>query len=186
MPRLLFILLYIGICPVLWAQSFDLISVRKKNGRIIKTFTAGSRIVFETRAGNYVEGLVEVIRNDSVLTRVYDIRPVMTAYGFTVADTISTSVVKLHYGDIKRIKVFERHRFIRGKMDRLLMYGGAGYFVLNVINPAIFGRPVTSKKNVRTLGLSAGAFAAGVIIKKYFYVNRFSRNRHKIVYIDVR
>ena len=185
MPRLLLIALFIQFYSGLSAQSFDLISVRKKNGRIIKTFTAGSRMVFETGEGNYIEGLVEAIRNDSLLTRIYDIRIVMTAYGFTVADTISTSVVKLHYREIKRIKVFERHRFIRGKMDRLLMYGGAGYFALNVINPSISNQSVTSKENLRTLGFSAGAFGLGLIIKKYFYVNRFNRKRHRIIYIDV-
>ena len=185
MQRLLLFLLFIDIHSSLPAQSLDLISVRKKNGRIIKTFTPGAQIVFETNNSAFIEGPVEAIKNDSIFIRIYDIRIVPTLYGFGKRDTISKYIFGLHYKEIKRIKVFKRHRFVRGKVDRLLIYGGAGYFVLNVINPALSNQPITTKENLQTLGLSAGAFGLGMIIKKYFYVNRFSRKWHKIIYIDV-
>ena len=169
----------------LFSQGSDLISVRKKNGAIIKTFFAGSPIVFETKNGSYIDGRIKEIKKDSLFTTIYNTGTFMTNLGVTVFDTVSIHLVSVHYKDIESIKVFIRHRFLRGKIDKLLMYGGAGYFGLNVINHVISGESLTADDNLKKLGIAATAFGIGLIINKFFYVNRFSRKKHKIVYVKM-
>jgi hypothetical protein len=166
-------------------QISDIISVRKKNGTVIKTFVAGVPIVFQTNDKMYIEGTIHDIRNDSIFIMVYDIRTVLTRLGVTVVDTVSRHVARFHYHDMERIKVYNYRRFVRGKLDRLLMIGGAGYFGLNLVNGAYLQEPVTSRQNLQSLGISVGAFGLGWLIKRYFPVNRFSRKKHKIVYINL-
>jgi hypothetical protein len=84
-----------------------------------------------------------------------------------------------------RIKVFNYRRFVRGKLDKLLMIGGAGYFGLNLINAGHAHQPITSKNNLQNLGIAVGAFGVGWLLKKCFPVNRFSRRGHQIVYIKM-
>ena len=184
MLRLLLLFVLTGIYFISFSQS-DFISVRKKNGRIIKTFTAGSPIIFETKQGIYIKGAIEAIKNDSVFIRTYNIQTVPTNLSVYMLDTVSKNIAGFHYKDILRIKVFKRLRFVRGKIDKLLMYGGAGYFGLNVINSAINHQSLTEKGNLKNLGISVAAFGLGFLIKKFFYVNRFSRKWHKIVYVNI-
>ena len=167
------------------AQVSDIISVRKKNGSILRTFFAGSPILFQTKDKAYIEGTIQYMRNDSIFLTVYDIRSALTHLGVTMSDTITRYTVGVHYKDILRIKVFRYRRFVRGKVDKLLMFGGAGYFGLNIVNGAYFSRPITEKQNLQALGISAGAFGAGWLIKRFFPVNRFSRKRHKIIYVSM-
>ena len=133
----------------------------------------------------YIEGTIQNIRNDSLFIMVYDIRTVLTRLGVTVVDTVSRHVEGFHYSDIERIKVYNYRRFVRGKVDKLLMIGGAGYFGLNLVNGAYLQEPLTSRQNLQSLGISIGAFGLGWVIKKFFPVNRFSRRKHKIVYIKL-
>ncbi len=169
----------------LFSQGSDLLSVRYKKGTVIKIFFASSPIMLETKHGSYIDGRIKEIKNDSRFVTIYNTATVMTNLGVTIFDTLSTHITRLHYKDIESIKVFKRHRFVRGKIDKLLMYGGAGYFGLNLINNTISGQSLTANNNLKKLGIAATAFGLGFIIKKYFYVNRFSRRNHKIVYVKL-
>jgi hypothetical protein len=148
------------------SQISDIISVRKKNGTTIKTFVTGVPIVFQTNDKMYIEGTIHDIRHDSIFIMVYDIRTVLTRLGVTVVDTVSRHVAGFHHNDMERIKVYNYRRFVRGKVDKLLMFGGVGYFGLNVINGAYLDEPITSKQNLQSLGISVGAFGLGWVIKK--------------------
>lgn len=185
MLKILFILHLLSVHLFSYCQSPDFISVRRNNGQIIKTIGSGSPILFETKDGYYVDGRVKEIKNDSILVTTYDIRTVPTYLGVTKVDTVATYLNKFHYKDIKRIKVFKRRRFIRGKVDKVLMYGGAGYIALNILNALYLKQPVTDKENLKSLGIASGAVGVGFLIKKYFYVNRFSRRWHNIVYVKM-
>ncbi len=144
-----------------------MISVRKKNGSNIKTFYAGSPIVLQTTTGLYVEGPIKDIRHDSIFIAMYDIRTVMSRLGVWVVDTVAKYEVGLHYTEIERIKVFTYDRFLRGKIDKLLMFGGAGYLSLNVLNHATHNQSLTADGNGKPLAISAGAFGLGFIITNF-------------------
>lgn len=186
MLRLLLVSCFTGIHFLSLAQGQDFISVRKKNGRPLKTFIAGSPIIFETVYGTYVSGPIEAIKNDSVFVKIYDIRTFATNLGFAMVDTISTYIAGFHYKDIRKIRLFNKERFIRSKIDKLLIIGGAGYFILNVVNGAYFNEPITDKKNLRSLAISLGAVGTGLLINKFFKVSNFSTGKHKIVYVNMK
>lgn len=147
---------------------------------------AGSPITFETNNGTTVTGPIESIRDDSVFVTIYDRRVFMTNLGVTVVDTVNIYHSGYNYKDIKRVKLYNKKGSIRSKIDKLLITGGVGYFILNVANGAFFNDPITDKKNVRRLGISLGAVGAGILIKKFLGVNDYSRKKHRIVYVSLK
>jgi hypothetical protein len=169
----------------LQAQISDIISVQKKNGRTIKNFYEGSRILFQTKNEEYIEGPIEKIYHDSIFVKMYTIQKMMSAYGSYVFDTLNTYIISKNYKDISRISVYSHHREVRRLMGSAMMIAGAGYAALNLINGSLFNLPVTNKKNLKTLGISAGLFAAGFINNKFFPPNLFSRKKDRIVYISL-
>lgn len=183
MFRLLLMIGFIGAFSYLPAQDF--ITVKKKNGVPVKTFVQGSPITFETIYGDYVSGPIEILQNDSLFIRYYDIRRYPTSIGSVVIDTITTFLIKYHYNEIKRIKIAGRNRSFASKIDKLLMLGGAGYFALNIVNGAYFNESITSNKNLRSLGISLGAFGTGLIINKFFKPKDFTTRKQKIEYVKL-
>ena len=184
MKRLLFIILFISVSTLLFSQVSDFISVKKKNGYIVKTFVAGMPIVFKTKNGELIDGPIKTIRNDSIFITTYYTTNVTTFLGTTVTDTVATYTLGFHYKDIASIQIYERFGFLRGKLDKLLMIGGAGYIALNVINSAISSpsQPI----NIKDISISAGVFGIGFLIHKLFPDDKFSRKCHEIDYIKVR
>lgn len=168
------------------SQVSDFISVRKKNGRTIKSFFPGSPIIAETFYGSYLDGWVEAIKNDSVFFKIYDIRYYGTPYGGTIIDTIRNYIVPIYHKEIKSIQVFERRKKIPSKISKLLLIGGSGYFLLNLANGAYLNQSVTDKKNMKSLGISLGSAGAGVLLKYLFKPNNFSEKKHRIVYVKMK
>ena len=58
---------------------------------------------------------------------------------------------------------------------RILIIGGTGYALLNVINGAYLHESVTSSKNLTSLGIAAGAVGTGILIN---YLTKHSRKYH--------
>ncbi len=179
---------FIAAQCMLLAQGNDFISVRKKNGRLIKTFVPGLPITFQTIQKNYVNGWIEDIRNDSMFVHIYQREVVMTHFGFTTVDTTASYIQAFHYKDIRKIQVYLRRRFIRSKIDRIFIGIGAIYLVTNIVNGAYLNQPITSNDNLKSLGISLAAIGAGVLMRtKVIKVdNHFSTRRNRIVYIHVR
>ena len=184
MPKL-FALLLLLISVEGLAQN-DIISVKKKSGRHIKSFFAGTPIIFLHKNGRMQDGTIVAIQNDSLYVKSQQIIYFKNELGFNMVDTISTYIMPTHYKDIKSIKVFTYHRFLRGKAGRLLMAGGAGYVLTNVVNGTYLHQPFSDPENLQSLGVAAGAFGLGFVIEKYFGVNKFSRRWHKIVYTKLK
>lgn len=183
MLRLLILLCFLSSAFRSFSQTGDFISVRKKNGRHVKTFMKGSPVIFETAYGGYVDGWINALDKDSVFVRVYDIRTYRTAFGSAIVDTVSSSVIPFHYKEIKRIKIMSKRRFVRSKIDRLLIYGGTGYLLLNIANGAYLGEEISTRKNLQSLGTALGAIAAGYLIRRFHRPDNFSRKKHRIVYV---
>ncbi|MFZ1527762.1 MAG: hypothetical protein WAT19_03365 [Ferruginibacter sp.] len=184
MPKL-FVLLFLFICIDAPAQN-DIISVKRKNGRHIKTFFAGAPIIFIHKNGRMQDGTIIAIQNDSVYVKSQQVIYFKNELGFNMVDTLHTYIVPTHYKDIRSIKVFTYHRFLRGKIGRLLMVGGAGYILTNVVNGSYLHQPFSDPENLQSLGVAAGAFGLGFIIQRFFGVNKFSRRSHQIVYTKLK
>lgn len=167
------------------AQSLDYISIRKQSGRAVNNIYAGSNVLVQLQNGQYLQGPVKTVKNDSLFVTLYDIRYYSTPWGTYVRDTITTTTAGVHYKDIKRVKLAHRRGFFQRASGPLLMIGGAGYLTLNVLNGALFDLPITDKKNVQRLGTAAGAFGLGFLLNKLFASDGFSKKKHQIVYVDL-
>lgn len=167
------------------AQSLDYVSVRKKNGRVVKNFYAGSDVLLQTTDGAYLQGPVKTVRNDTVFLTLYDVRSVPTIYGGYRRDTLTASILGVHYKDIKRIHLGRRSNFYRRNGPSLLMLGGGGYFALNVLNGTFFTESIHSSDKVKRLGISAGVFFLGYFLKKLLQSDGFSRSSQQIVYVNL-
>jgi hypothetical protein len=175
------ILFHLQLC---FAQVSDFISVRKKSGRIIKSFIPGSRILFETSYGGFIEGPIKEIKRDSIFITAYDTRTLITNFGARYLDTVRTYVVPFHYKEIKAVNVFHRRGFF-SRIDKLLVLGGTGYFALNLLNGAYLNESVTSEDNLKSLGISAMAVGTGLLLKHVAHLDNFSRRKHRIVYVHM-
>src|SRR5699024_1458028 len=152
MIRIPLLIILISISSASFCQLSDFIVVKKRNGRTIETFMAGKAILFKTNTGAVIDGQIKDIRNDSIFVQTYVIRTVPTNLGVTILDTISRSLFASNYQNISRIKVFHKAESSGGNLlGPLLMLGGSGYIVLNLINSAGKSEPLTEKKNVRNI-----------------------------------
>ena len=115
-------------CFTASSQVSDFISVRKKNGRIIKSFFPGSPIIAETFYGSYLDGWVEAIKNDSVFIKIYDVRYYRAMHGGTIIDTVRSYIIPIYHKEIKSIEVFERRKRIPSKISKLLLIGARDIF----------------------------------------------------------
>jgi hypothetical protein len=168
-----------------FSQSLDYISVRKKNGSVVKNFYSGSDILLQQTNGIYLQGPIAAIRNDSVYLTIYDIRLFPTTFGTFIRDTIAVSIVGIRHQEIQRIYLAKRTSFWERNTGPLLMIGGAGYLALNILNGGLFESSVTDNKNLKKIGFAAGAFGLGYLLKKLFSSDGFSKNSHRVVYIDL-
>ncbi len=182
-PLLLFCFLLAN--HFLFAQSLDYLSVRKQNGQVVKNFYAGSDILLQLNDGSYLKGPLKTLINDSVYVTVYDIRWYPTPWGTYAKDTLTTTIVGIKTSDISRIHLSRRRSFFQRISGPLLMIGGAGYLVLNVLNGALFDLPITDGQNLRRIGTAAGAFGTGFLLSKLFAADGFSKKKHRIVYVDL-
>ena len=173
-------------CFTASSQVSDFISVRKKNGRIIKSFFPGSPIIAETFYGSYLDGWVEAIKNDSVFIKIFDVRYYRAMHGGTITDTVRTYIIPIYHKEIKSIPVFEKRKKIPAKISKLLLIGGAGYFLLNLANGAYLNQSVSDKKNLKSLGISLGSVGAGLLLNRLFKPNNFSEGKHRIVYVKMK
>ena len=185
MLRFPLIVIFILNSSLVFSQLSDFIVVKKKNGRTIGTFMAGKAIVFKTNTGDYIDGQIEAIRDDSIFVITYKIRTVPTNLGVTIVDTVSRSVFATNYRNISRVKINDRSDREKGLVGSLLMVGGSGYILLNSINSAGHGEPFTEKQNLRNLGIAAGAVALGYLVTNHFFIDNFNSKWHKFVYVNM-
>lgn len=167
----------------LMAQGSDLITVRKPNGRTVKTFTRGSFIEFIDPGNQLISGYIQTIRDDSVFIGQPDIRKYYSQAGGVIFDTIGTWYKAYHYKELLRIKVFEHSNQLINFAGSAMMIGGIGYAGLNIINGAYLEQPITDKENLQTLGIALGVFATGLALKKIFPPSPYTRKKHRVMYI---
>jgi hypothetical protein len=168
-------------------QPPDFIMVKKRNGRVLQYFVEGSSITYLTIFDRQVTGPILSIRNDSIFVRMYDIRPVVNSFDIMYLDTLGSSIVSNSVNDIIRIQIHKRKGLLINTLARISIVGGATYFVLNIFNGAYLNDPITSPANVRRLGISAGVFGIGMLIKKVFKTENLYNSKHdRIEYIHMK
>jgi hypothetical protein len=186
MNRLLLLILALFLFSSLtYSQSLDFISVKKKNGITVKHFMAGVPILYKTKSGREVQGVIQQIKRDSIWVLSYNIQIVATRLGVTMVDTASAYINKVYYKDIASIYISKKGKYFPSLVSKALMVGSSGYIALNVINHLIDGDSPTEKKNLHRLSTAVGIGAIGFLLHKLVDANGFSRKRHKIVYVHI-
>lgn len=185
MQKLLILCFSVSLTVCLYAQPSDILSVKKKNGLTLQNFYAGSRILFQTNEGYFVEGPVESIHDDSIFIRIYVTTRYMTSLGVPHTDTVHTELQKFYYKDIARIKVSHKEKFLQSRLPIYLMVGGGSYVLLNLGNSLVSHYSLTEKSNLKKLGIAGGLAAIGFLIHKLFPVHAFTTKKDKIEYIRI-
>lgn len=185
MQRLLFLLLCCCASQIAAAQLSDILSVRRPNGRTIKSFYAGSYISFVTKYGTPVSGTINTLRNDSLLINTFNTRVVPTYLGVTIVDTFAFRIEKIHYKDIGQIQIFTKHRDIYRRLGSYMIIGGGGFIFLNTFNGLLEKADLFEKGNLRRLGTAAGIAVSGIALQVATREVRNTKKRHNIVYISL-
>lgn len=175
------LLIFIFSSVKVFSQASDFITVKKRNGKTIKTFFPGVSISFETVDKRPVNGLITAIRNDSVFVKEWDVRPVISSIGIPVTDTAGIYLSGFYYKEIGTVDVSSRMRFQEVTPGRILIIGGTGYALLNIINGAYLHESITSSKNLTSLGIAVGAVGLGILIN---YISKHA-NKYHVEYIHM-
>ena len=147
--------------------------ILKKKNITEQVFNDDSYINCELKTGQWVEGYIRDIRDDSVSVALFNIRYLPTIWGTQLADTVQEGNLNIQIDDISS---FPR----KGKSDvpgvpsvllisKVLQIGGIGYDGLNIINSISYKDPLFASGNTARLLAGASAFLLGKFIQKTWY-----------------
>jgi hypothetical protein len=161
------ILLFLLITPLtLPAQEgpCDILLLRKGNKTIHKYFS-GSPIMFYTTEGMSVSGTVDCITNDSIFLSQQTIRRIATPEGGVRFDTSNKYKLMFSIANIGSFPAGKK----KGKNlltdGTLLVLGGAGFLVVNLVNTTRQGDPPFGEENLPKVLAATGAVVAGFLLK---------------------
>ena len=147
------------------AQEADYINVKKKNGRVLKTYFDGGFISAETFEGFRLHGYIRAIRNDSIILVQEQTRLVGTAFG-TSLDTL-----RYLYGVDHRLirRYFYKERFnYAGKkgfrtlsIPKLMVIGGTGFVLLELVNTLYREESINTNNKLPALAIATATAFSG-------------------------
>lgn len=145
---------------------------------------AGSWIVFQQNNGQWVEGTITTIANDSIWMKDQKIQLVAAGFGSKV-DTVTFNYRKLAVSDIMAMpKEKESWAFIKNGI--LFKLAGAGYIGLNVING--LGKnadPLFGSENLPKLLTAAGVYAFGTVLGWLHKTDLRIGKKYRIQYVSM-
>jgi hypothetical protein len=180
MKKLLLALFFNSILIHCSAQQSDILLLKKKNGRTVKSFFGGSFIYFIDQSGREMSGVIKKIERDTLFIQYFDVRRAYTRWGTTVADTITAYLFRYHYNEIRAIpKSLSAFEFVRD--GTIFMIGGVGYAALHLINSAIQEEEVVGK----TVAIAGGVAVAGFIMKKLRKKKYVMGKKYSLQYVNM-
>lgn len=186
MRLLLLCIVLMTVSANCFSQASDFIVVKKRNNRTLKTYFPGSVIALQTVYGNYLGGIVQAIRHDSVFIKEYDIRVVPNQWGVSSVDTLGSYVVALHYKDIEIVVKKQRQSFVYIRNGDLLMIGGLGYIALNIFNGNYLKQSITDLDNRKSFAIALGVVGAGYLMNRLYKYKNGKRYRVEYVRMNER
>lgn len=161
--RIVFLLLSCSLFLAAHAQT-DLL-VLKKREKTIQTWSSGSYIIFRFSSGQWIEGFVRKVQNDSIWLNQVQINRLFNNWGFYTFDTSRVGIMKFHVHEIMAVprKDFSYNLISNGKLFQL---GSLAFLFLNIFNSVIHKEPVFAADNLPRLGAAGGVFLLGTILAK--------------------
>lgn len=177
---LLFFLLLPGFGVKGQQSPSDMILLKDRHGRTVKTLFSGLPIYFIDVAGRDVSGVIRKIARDSVFIQYYDIRKAYTQWGTSVMDTVTTFLIPVYYKEIKVIPKEHQHfEFVRD--GTLFIIAGTGYAALHLINTAIQGGSV----NGTSLAIAGGVAVTGLVMRKLRKKSYIVGKKYTLQYVNM-
>jgi hypothetical protein len=169
------------VCPQrATAQGSDIILVKKGANKTVARLVPGRPVSLSEKSGASIDGNVDRIDRDTLYVRQYDIRRRPTQWGTSVADTVSTWTVAVHYRDIVTLqKASESFALFRNGMIPLV--AGTGYSLLHLVNAGLQKEPVDG----RTMAIAGGVALTGLVLNKTHRSYIRLDGRYRLEYIDL-
>lgn len=160
-------------------------TVKKKNNRTYTTYFPGSHIECETIFGYHVNGWVEAVHNDSVFVKQYSIQMTPTQFGVSRLDTLGSYLVGIYYKDIDVVIIPRKESFGYVKNGSIFIIGGLGYALLNFVNGKYLKEPITTSRNLRSLGIALGVAGGGYLINRLHLSNNRNGKKYRVEYVHM-
>jgi len=183
---LLFILL-LSTANVALSQKSDFIVLKKRNNRTLKTYYPGEFITAVTYNGFPINGFIKDIRHDSVIILQQARQLQATEFG-TELDTASY-ILGVDYRDIKSFHYTSQYTWGRKRgfaevtLPRLMMLGGTGFIVLELVNTAYRNESINANNKLASLGIAAGVAAVGFANTRFQKHSDKAGGKYKVLYI---
>lgn len=151
-------------------KGHDMVSLRNKKGRTVKTYFNGMKIDMGTQ-GLEVEGVIRRVQDDSIFIQYYNVQKQYNIWGTSVLDTVTSFLIPYAVSDIQWIrKPPAKFEFVRN--GTLFMIGGTGYLLLHIINAAYLKEPVVGSTVAIAGGIAVGGFLMNKFRKRKYEIGR--------------
>lgn len=192
MKQILLLILFVFTSSLVFSQQSDFIVLKKKNNRTLRTYYPGAFISAVTYSGFEINGYIIAIRNDSLIIRQEERRLMEAKYGMgTEVDTL-VFTFGLEYSQIKQWNYQRAYTwggkrgFVQIYVPKIMMLGGAGFVVLELINTAYRGESLDDKNKLAALGIATGVAVAGWLIDKRKERAKKVGKKYKVVYVKAK
>lgn len=117
---------------------------------------------FQFSSGQWLDGIIRSIRNDSILIEQIRLEQVANRFGFATIDTARFGLMKFHVSEIYGMpKNDNAGIFTNGA---LLKVGSIGYILLNIANTLIHHEQLFSAVNATRLGVAGAVLLTGILL----------------------
>ena len=175
----IFLLIFLLTSQQIFAQSSDVILLKKKN-KTIKRYFAGTDIDITTNTGAYVNGTITKIKNDSLFLKQYVVRQIPTQLGVFVLDTVTTYYYQYHYNQVKAIGKTGR-RFNFSASAASLVGGGLLLTVANGIVYLVDRDKFSPSLMIASVSLTAIGFVMAKTSGKGMVIGK----KYSLVYLGI-
>ena len=149
------------LIPLISFSQTDVLLLQK-NGRNIKTYAPGQRIIFETIYQQWFDGTLTDLRNDSVFI----------------------NGIPFHYNEIKTMRM-ERNKLNYFQDGTLLIVAGVGVLVLNTVN-GLYRKDKPKDWFSASGWITAGALILGGILLKKSRIKTYPLGKkYGLHYLDL-
>ncbi len=183
MKHILFIFFIVGhFLPLASeAQGSDMVLLKKKNNRTLKTYLAETPIQLITVNGEDIKGRIKKIDKDTFYINTFVERKGYTMWGTSVWDTLSIGLTKININEVGEIFKPKAGMSII-KNGYLFIAGGLSYALLNLINAALLKQPVDGINMAKAGGVILG----GWILKKTHTSTVKMGKRYHLQYVPLK
>jgi hypothetical protein len=188
MKSTVIIILLLSLSQVTFSQTSDFIVLKKRNNRTLKTYYPGAFISAVTYHGFEINGYIKSIRNDSLIIRQEELRLMPAGVGGTKVDTF-VYTVGFDYREIEKFNYTSQYTWGRKKgfavvtLPKLMMIGGTGYVLLELINTAYRRESLNDDGKLLSMGIGVAVAVAGYTINRVSKEHNRVGKKYKVVYV---